>query len=181
MIKIKTADKKILRSIEEKARTSLSKCYQCGKCTAGCPMDFIFDLNPNEVIELIRLGQIEKVLNSKTIWYCATCYTCSTRCPKEIDIANIMTVMLREAISKNIIKDRKVLIFYKSFFKSIKRHGRVYEVGLVGTYNLTSGAPLTNAAVGPKILLKNKIGYLPERIKDLAGFRRIFQRSKVKI
>jgi heterodisulfide reductase subunit C len=181
MINIKTTDKKILRSIEEKARTSLSKCYQCGKCTAGCPMDFIFDLNPNEVIELIRLGQIEKVLNSKTIWYCATCYTCSTRCPKEIDIANIMTVMLREAISKNIIKDRKVLIFYKSFLKSIKRHGRVYEVGLVGTYNLTSGAPLTNAAVGPKILLKNKIGYLPERIKDLAGFRRIFQRSKVKI
>jgi len=181
MIKINTADKKKLKLIEEKARTSLLKCYQCGKCTAGCPMDFAFDLNPNEVIELLRLGEIERVLNSKTIWYCATCYTCSTRCPKEIDIANIMTVILREAISNKIIKDRKVNVFYKSFLKSIKRHGRVYEVGLVGKYNMTSGAPFTNIAVGPKILLKNKIGYFPERIKDLANFRRIFQRSRVKI
>ena len=64
-------------------------CYLCGKCGAGCPMASHMDLLPYQVIHLIQLGD-ENVLNAESIWYCATCFTCSVRCPRNLDVARIM-------------------------------------------------------------------------------------------
>ncbi|MCP5000544.1 MAG: 4Fe-4S dicluster domain-containing protein, partial [Hyphomicrobiales bacterium] len=60
-------------------------CYQCVKCTSGCPMADQFDLSPHQIMRSVQLNDIS-VLDSKSIWLCVSCYTCATRCPQKIDV-----------------------------------------------------------------------------------------------
>jgi len=83
----------IIKKIEEISGQKVSACYQCGKCSAGCPMINLMDLLPNQIIRLVQLGQISEVLDSKTIWLCASCFTCSARCPKGVDLAKVLEAL----------------------------------------------------------------------------------------
>jgi heterodisulfide reductase subunit C len=83
----------IIKKIEDISGQKVSACYQCGKCSAGCPMINLMDLLPNQIIRLVQLGQIKEVLDSKTIWLCASCFTCSARCPKGVDLAKVMEAL----------------------------------------------------------------------------------------
>ena len=81
-----------VHQIETISGENLLACNQCGKCSAGCPVAFSMDLLPNQVIRLAQLG-IEEVLESQTIWTCAACLTCVSRCPKGIDLPRVMEAM----------------------------------------------------------------------------------------
>lgn len=108
-------------------------CYQCQKCSAGCPVVEHFDLAPNQVMRAIQLGQKEMVLHSKTIWLCAMCETCATRCPHDINITKIMDVLKIMAKNEGIeSKVPSVPLFYQAALRGIKRFGRMYEAGLMG-------------------------------------------------
>ena len=80
----------------------IEACYQCGKCTAGCPLAEYFDLAPNQVMRAAQLGMDDTVLQAKTPWLCASCQTCSTRCPQGIDVARVMDFMVMEALARGI-------------------------------------------------------------------------------
>jgi heterodisulfide reductase subunit C len=83
--------------IEEYSGQDLMACYQCGKCSAGCPVAFAMDMLPSQVIRYAQLGLVDRLTESKTIWLCAACQTCYTRCPKGIDLSRIMEA-LREMV-----------------------------------------------------------------------------------
>jgi len=83
----------LVRKIEEMSGQDLMACYQCGKCSAGCPAAFAMDLLPSEVIRLVQLGQVEEVLRSATIWFCAACQACYARCPHGVDLTRIMEAL----------------------------------------------------------------------------------------
>ncbi len=83
----------IIKKVEYISGQNVLACYQCGKCSAGCPMISLMDLLPNQVIRLVQLGQIGDVLSSKTIWLCASCYSCTARCPKGVDLAKVMEAL----------------------------------------------------------------------------------------
>ena len=89
-----------LRQVEEASGQNLYACYQCGKCSAGCPATFAMDLLPNQVIRLVQLGQREEALNCTTIWLCAACLTCIARCPKGVDLARIMEALRKLAMEE---------------------------------------------------------------------------------
>ena len=91
-----------VKKIEEISGEDLFLCYQCGKCSSGCPSAYAMDILPNKVMHLLQLGKVEQVLNSKSIWVCAACMTCSVRCPKGIDIASIMEASRQIVLRKNI-------------------------------------------------------------------------------
>lgn len=76
-------------------------CYQCGTCTAGCPFLDDMDLTPDEVIRQLVLDQNE-VLNSRTIWICASCFTCAERCPRDIDVTRIMEALRQIVLRQSI-------------------------------------------------------------------------------
>lgn len=83
----------IIKKVEDISGQNVLACYQCGKCSAGCPMVSLMDLLPNQIIRLVQLGQVGDVLNSKTIWLCASCFSCTSRCPKGVDLAKVMEAL----------------------------------------------------------------------------------------
>ena len=87
--------------ITENIDENVFLCYQCVKCTSGCPLAEYMDLNPNQVLRAVQLGD-ESVLESNTIWICAACQTCTTRCPQGIDIAAIMDELRIESKKRGI-------------------------------------------------------------------------------
>ena len=91
----------LAQEVEELCGENLYGCYQCGTCSAGCPFIEDMDLSPDEVIRYIILDRKE-VLNSKTIWLCAACYTCAERCPRDINITKIMEALRQIILRKNI-------------------------------------------------------------------------------
>jgi len=84
---------KLVKRIEEISGQDVFQCYQCGNCSSGCPVIDYMDITPNQVMRLAQLGEAEMLLNSKTIWVCATCLQCSSRCPKGIDVAKVMEAL----------------------------------------------------------------------------------------
>ena len=90
-----------VKKVSEISEQNLNLCYQCGKCSAGCPMSFAMDLLPNQIMRLVQLGMEEDIANSKTIWLCASCFTCTVRCPKGVDISRVMEALRVIALRKN--------------------------------------------------------------------------------
>jgi len=101
-ISAKRLQSDFVKKVEEISGQSLPSCYQCGKCSAGCPMSFAMDLLPNQIIHLVRLGLEEDIAKSKTIWLCASCLTCSVRCPRGVDLSRIMEALRLITLRKNI-------------------------------------------------------------------------------
>lgn len=89
----RTIHSELARRVEEVSGQNLFACYQCGNCTAGCPVSFAMDLGPHQVIRYTLLGLESEVLESNTFWICASCLQCTSRCPKGLDIARIMEAL----------------------------------------------------------------------------------------
>jgi heterodisulfide reductase subunit C len=92
-----------VRQVEEISGQDLLTCNQCGKCSAGCPVVAAMDLLPSHVIRMAQLG-MEEVLESETIWICASCLTCATRCPKGVDLPRLMEALRQIALRQGLAK-----------------------------------------------------------------------------
>ena len=71
----------LVREVEEVSGQKVSACFQCGKCTGGCPVGWAMDVFPHQVLRYAQMGLIDELLHSKTLWICASCQTCDSRCP----------------------------------------------------------------------------------------------------
>jgi heterodisulfide reductase subunit C2 len=89
------ASEDFIAKIESLSGQDLLACYQCGKCSAGCPMAKFMDILPNQIIRYAQLGLEETLLSSNAIWLCVSCYTCNTRCPKGVKIAEVVEAVRR--------------------------------------------------------------------------------------
>ncbi|PIP40667.1 heterodisulfide reductase subunit C [Candidatus Desantisbacteria bacterium CG_4_10_14_3_um_filter_40_18] len=169
---------KFKEDIEGLSKQRISNCYQCGKCTAGCPVAFAMDYPPNQVIRMIQLGLRNEVMSSHAPWFCASCETCTTRCPREIDLARIMDSLRIIAQAENKVSVREVPILNQIFLKSIELTGRVYEVGVIGAYNFFSLNPFKDIPLGIKMFLKGKLNLMPHSAGNFRGlFKRIREKS----
>jgi len=168
------------KTLEEDCQQKISHCYQCGKCSAGCPISFEMDYLPNQIIRMVQLGMEDQVLSSRTIWLCASCLTCTVRCPREIDIAEIMDYLRRMAYRREIapIEETEIPLFNKIFLKNIELCGRLYEMGLIGSFNLLSGNFFKDVLLAPVMFFKGKIGIFPQRTRNVKEVKKIFKRSR---
>lgn len=171
-----TCDKAFVDQVREESGQDPAACYQCGNCTAGCPFNFSFDVPVHQLMRLLQMGDKETILKSKSIWLCATCETCTTRCPCNVEVARVMDVFRHIARREGYISEKQIKLFYDTFLESVKRHGRVFETGLLLSYNARSGRLFNDAELGPKVMSKGKLALRPHRIKGRDEVSKIFDR-----
>ena len=170
-----------LRQVKGAGAEKTADCYQCGKCTASCPVAFAMDFPPHQIIRGVQLGMRDAVLSSRTIWLCAACETCSTRCPQEVDPAGVMDALRRIAYAEGISSpESDTRLFHRIFLGSIGRFGRVFEVGLILLYNVFSGNYLKDVSKAPVMLLKGKLSLLPPRVGNTKSLRQMLARVREK-
>jgi heterodisulfide reductase subunit C len=128
----------LAEKLSGEAAIQVSACYQCKKCSAGCPVSFAMDILPDQVIRLALLGQTDTLLRCRTIWVCAGCVTCTTRCPNGIDIAQVMDRLKEEAIKAGVaVPQPEVAAFHRFFLESLRMAGgRLSEMTLMRRFTL---------------------------------------------
>jgi heterodisulfide reductase subunit C len=151
-------------------------CYQCGKCTAGCPLSGVYDYQPNEIIRLIQINKIEEILNSNSVYLCVSCEICSSRCPQQVDIASIMNYLRIRSWQHKQFKLKKIGNFYMIFLRIIEKFGRSFEPLLIIVLNLLNKNFLNDFDLIPGILRKRKIKMIPEFIKKRKEVSAIIKR-----
>ena len=175
-IQLGRGDAEFIREVEAASRQSVNKCYQCGNCTAGCPMSFSYDYTASQLMRLVQLGQRERVLSSRAVWMCVTCEACTTRCPNEIDVARVLDVCRHLARREGYAGVRTQRLFANSFLLPLRWFGRSYELGVMGLFKLQSFKWFADLALAPIMLLKRKLPFLPHRMKKRREVADIFKR-----
>jgi len=163
-----------------------SECYQCGKCTAGCPVAQHMDLPPSQLVRLIQLGNQAAALHARSIWQCVSCQTCSARCPKSVDCAGIMDELRQLSFERGAASpaERDVILFQKSFLDNIRRNGRLNEIELMMRFKgevflRGRGLPFLfrDASLAPQLRKRRKLRLTGEKVRDRAAVERIFRRA----
>jgi heterodisulfide reductase subunit C len=89
-----------IQLLERMSGEDLSKCYQCGNCSGGCPVAFAMDVSPHHIIRLLQLGQEDAALKANTMWLCVSCLQCYSRCPKFVDLSKILEALRQVGLRK---------------------------------------------------------------------------------
>ncbi len=148
-------------------------CFQCGVCSGSCPVVFAMDYTPRQIMELIKLGVKELVLNSSTIWLCAACYSCSVRCPQGVDLKQVMETLKEIAIEDpKYSRDEKT--FYEKFIDVVKKNGRMDEVALYVKL-MPKSTVMRNLGFGFKLYQKGKINLRPVRSNAAGDVAKMFE------
>jgi len=66
------------------------KCMRCGKCSGTCPAYDEMEYHPHQFVYMVENGQIEKLMNSPSIFKCLTCFACIERCPRQVEPAKLV-------------------------------------------------------------------------------------------
>lgn len=150
-------------------------CYQCGTCSGSCPSTAAMDYLPRALMHLIRLNRADAVLSSRAIWVCAACYACTVRCPRDIEITDLMASLRSLALECGYAPRDSV--FDHAFLNLVKRDGRIFELELLLRYNLLHPLDLVRQApVGLIMLQRRKLAFSPHRIDDRDEVGAIFRR-----
>lgn len=181
-------DRRFRDIVIESAGKEVFNCYQCNKCSAGCPVAFAMDLLPHQVIRSVLFGKKEKVMSSGTIWLCASCETCTTRCPNEIDIAKVMDVLRQiHYESGQETPQPKIPILHSAFLDCIKKTGRVHELSMVRNFSIKSGdlkeklkkgTWKNDIKIAVKMFLRGKLKLLPHVSKGVKDVRTLFNQAQ---
>jgi heterodisulfide reductase subunit C len=166
----------LAEEIREFTGINAACCYQCGKCSAGCPMAPETKLRPHDLMRLVARGERDRVFGDDAIWLCLTCETCSARCPNDCDPARVIDALREIAAAERFaVAPRAIRALHRSFLDQIRWNGRVHEIGLVVEYKARTGSLLADAATTPGLMLRGKLPLAPARIDGVAEVRRIFR------
>jgi heterodisulfide reductase subunit C len=168
----------LAEAILQRFDVDVNACYQCGKCAAGCPVGYAMDYAPAQLIHAARLGMDDLVLRSKTIWLCAACETCTTRCPQDVEIAKVMDAAKIIAANRGIDPAlASVRAFHSAALSSVRHLGRIWEIGLFVSLKLRTGEYMKDAGLAKRMLRKGKLKFLPT-FTGARRARRIFSRVR---
>lgn len=171
-------DLSFLNELERTSGEAVSACYQCYKCTNGCPVAQEMDIHPHRVIRHIILGDREKVLTSQSIWICLQCVTCSVRCPNDIDIARVFDTLRKIAVTEGLAAEKDTWTFDTLFLESVRKHGRLCEMETMVKYKLAKKDLFSDTKMGMHLLLKGRMGLFSHNIKGRKQMKEIFRKIK---
>ncbi len=152
-------------------KEKINRCYQCGKCSTGCPVADVMDMLPHQVVHLLGMEMLDRVWRLNTPWLCAGCHACAVRCPNDIDVTAVMGELRERAAAAGIpCPCPEVFSFHKNFLRDMSRRGRVHEMRMMGEYNARTGRPFRDAALASRMLMKGRLPFAPP--KAVRGFAR---------
>ncbi len=149
----------------------LPSCIQCGTCSGACPLSIYMDFSPRQVMALVRADFKNEVLRSNTIWLCASCYSCTVECPRQIRITDIMYALKQRAIKEQVYpKHMPIPILAREFAKMVSRKGRITEMLLVMQlfFRANKRAVLKSWRLGPRLIRTGRFVIKHERIERQA-------------
>lgn len=156
----------------------ISRCLQCGACTGSCPVSYAMDISPRTVIALFRAMQVEEILQSRTIWICASCYMCTTRCPQGVKITDLLYALKRTAMDAGLYPERfPVYLLSRDFVRIVNRYGRNQETLLLARYYLRRN-PFTLLRLLPlgwRMFRRGRVSWFPRKVKGLAAIRTMLE------
>jgi heterodisulfide reductase subunit C len=160
-------DHSLAGMIQRRTGVSVERCYQCGKCSAGCPASDEMDLTPSILLRNLQIRTTKAdalVLGSYTIWLCLSCQTCIARCPMEVDLPKVMDALRAESLKRKLVnpKAKDIVAFHTSFINAIRRFGRMWEMGFVIEYKLRTGHFMQDVMTAPVMFAKGKLSLIPE-------------------
>ncbi len=181
VIKRDECDPVFTREVEKLAGTDIFACYQCGVCTGGCPVSFMMDYTPRQIIRMTQMGMRDKVLSSKTIWLCSSCNTCFSRCPREVELPEIMasikSVAIKQKFPGRIIEGPAL---YKSMVDNMKKYGRIHEAELYVNFARKTGLTklLKQLPSAFNLLKKRKLKMMPDKIESTDQLKALIEAAK---
>lgn len=163
------------------AGENIKRCIQCGTCTGSCPVSYAMDLSPRQLIALFRAGEMEAIMQSRTIWICASCYACTTRCPSGIKITDIVYALKRLAIEN----DRKpgapqVRLLATLFVQNLMSYGRLHEGTLIRKYYIKTRVTklLGFIPLALRLYRTKRLAMFPKKIKAYSSLSRIIRKAQ---
>jgi len=156
----------------------LVSCIQCGTCSGVCPLSIYMDYTPRQVMALTRGDFKNEVLQSHTIWLCASCYACTVECPRGIRITDIMYELKQRAIEESIYPKRfPIPVLAREFTKMVLKHGRITELLLVMRLFLKTSwfAALSNWRLGIDLAKTGRLSLKIEKIEHRKDISRMFE------
>jgi len=155
-------------------------CIQCGTCSGSCPVSGYMEETPRQIFAMIRAGMRDKILDSKTIWTCASCYQCMHRCPQEIKITDIMYMLKRMAIRENRKRSKDAAALSKAFFDIVNKKGRNHETSLMAKVVLGTDplGGVSLAPVGIGLWSHHRLPISGKAVRDIAGLQKIIAKAK---
>jgi len=175
------ADRNGLKTlIGEMTGVDFSACYQCRKCTAGCPAAGSVKTSPSEIMRRLHLDmEPDDVLSCDIVRVCMSCETCHARCPMGIDIPRVMDALRILARERDIgATGDNLPLFNRAFLETVRRFGRTWDIAMIAAYKLGTMKLLQDTGKFPTMLKKGKIALLPPGGADKAATRRVFDRTK---
>ncbi len=170
-----TPSSSLSKLIQKACGVNVMECYQCMKCSAGCPLLPDLDLAPHAVVRKAQMGQLDDLLHSKTIWMCVGCHTCATRCPNKVDLPAVNDFLRQEARRRGIEPtERNIEAFHKAFMGEIRSRGRVHELSMIGKYKMATGTYFDDMVLGMNLFFKGKVPLMPTTAKGKQQLRKIF-------
>lgn len=166
-----------IKKLDALSGAAVKRCFQCGKCSAGCPMASFMEHVPSRIVRMLQTGQYKRVLEGRSIWRCASCETCSSRCPNQVHLASIMDALRKLSLeSGGPSKERFVQLANKLFLQNIRTYGRQYEMRLAAEFNFRSGQYFKDLTLGPKMFAKGKLKIIHHKNKNVSEIAKIFSR-----
>ncbi len=159
----------------------VNQCYQCAKCSAGCPMASEMDILPHQMVRLAVLGDVQPIISSKSLWLCLTCHTCGARCPNGIDVPALLDPIRHQVVRDKVsTQEPQIPAFHEIFLKTIKWFGRVHELSLIGLYKWKTKTLFDDMELGMQMFKKGKIHVLPHRSSHVSEVKDVFKSSSMK-
>jgi quinone-modifying oxidoreductase, subunit QmoC len=160
--------------LESESGQPISRCFQCKKCSGGCPVSTYTEIMPHQVVRLTQMGQKEQLMASPGIWFCTGCKTCKVRCPNGIDISAVLDVIKGQVLKQGSTQ-APMAAFHTSFLNSVERHGRVFELGMELGYKIRTKTYTEDAGLGIKMFRKAKLSLLPHRVSGRKQVKELFK------
>ena len=158
----------------------LAKCIQCGTCGGSCPNGAEMEYTPRALFGWVIAGEKERVLSANTMWQCVSCYFCTSRCPQEIPITDLLYTLKRMAIREDYASNPDAVALAKTFTAFVDKYGRAFEAGLATRYHMVHRpvAAMKLTGLGLSMVKRGRIALKPKKIRNREELASIVHKAR---